>query len=162
MKIDFRQDIPEVLAYVHRRVAEQTAAAPTLPVSRITLGFEFGNENWVALEFDTRPNPEPDGRWTVGVAKTLMRRPRWPNWGEKPEGERVIFTNVAGQEVDITDSPDDRGCKVIGDAMRQVLLTANKEGAFDSLAKAARCELEVENFDGYYGWLASKDPASMA
>ncbi len=159
MKIDIRRDIPEVLAYVRRRVAEQGAVTPQSPVSMITLGFEFGNENWVALAFDTRPDPEPDGKWTVHVAKFLIRRPGWPNWGEKAQGERVIFTDVLGHEVDITDNPDDLGCKVIGDAMRQVLLTAKKEGAFESLTKAARYELEVENFDGYYGWLASKDSA---
>ena len=155
-----------MLAYVHRRVAEQSAAAPTLPVSRITLGFEFGNENWVALLSLIRvPNRRPmaDGPYRRGGQDAQLRRPGWPNWGEKPEERTWSFLPMSpDQEVDITDNPDDLGCKVIGDAMRQVLLTANKEGAFDSLAKAARCELEVENFDGYYGWLASKDPASMA
>jgi hypothetical protein len=157
MTVDIRDDIPEVLAYVRRRVAEQAANAANRPVTMITLGFEFGNENWVALAFDTRPNPEPDGRWTVHVAKFLKRRPRWPNWGEKPQGERVIFKSVTGEEVDITDTPDDLGCKVIGDAMREVLLTARREGVFETLAKADHCELEVENFGGYFGWLASKD-----
>src|SRR4051812_16851853 len=68
MIIDIREDVPELLDYVRRRVDEHVAKAAKVkklpPVKMIEFGFEFGQANWVALVFDTRPNAKPDGEWT--------------------------------------------------------------------------------------------------
>lgn len=68
MVIDIREDVPELLEYVRRRVDEHIAKAAIRmklpPVRMVELGFEFGQANWVALVFDTRPDAGPDGEWT--------------------------------------------------------------------------------------------------
>ena len=48
--------------------------------------------------------------------------------------------------------PDNLICGIIGEALKHVLLTAREEGVFNPLPKADRCELGVENLEGYYGW----------
>ena len=51
-------------------------------------------------------------------------------------------------------NPDEMICKIIGDALKHVLITARDKGVFKPLLKMERCELGVENLEGYYGWPA--------
>jgi hypothetical protein len=159
MTIDIRKDLPDFLSYLRERIAAYTSGEP---VSRIQFGFEFGQSNYVVLVLDTRPDAEPDGEWTMAVdemfdAKTVLLRPQWPIWHELPEGERVSFIDVSGKTVDVMDDPDNLICGIVGEALRQALLTARAEGVFLKLPKHPRCELAVENIEGYYGWPQYKD-----
>jgi hypothetical protein len=159
MIIDIRQDIPDFRAYLE----ERTKAHPGgQPVSRIQFGFEFGQTNFVVLVMDTRPDAEPDGEWTMEVDtmidnQTALMRPNWPIWHELPEGEQVSFIDVSGKEIDVMDDPDNLICGIIGEALKQVLLSARDEGLFKTLPKQPRCELAVENIEGYYGWPIYED-----
>lgn len=157
MIIDIREEVPDLLKYVRRRVDEHVAKAAKVknlqPVTLATFGFEFGQSNWVALVFDTRPDAEPDGEWTLlDLDEVLIKRPKWPIWHELPEDEIVYFINLAGQKINIMEDPDDITCNIIGEAMKHVMLTARDEGVFDKLPKADHCEIGVENLEGYYDW----------
>jgi len=48
-------------------------------------------------------------------------------------------------------------CKIVGDTMKHALLTARDQGWFKQLPKAERCELGVENMEGFYGWPIYED-----
>lgn len=153
--VDIRAEVPELLDYVRRRVTEFAGrAAAGERVSQITFGFEFGQGNWVALAFDTRPpaEAEPDGSWSSDVEDFFLERPAWPVWADLPEGARVRFLDLSGKEIDVMLDPDGLICGIIGDALKYVLLTARGQGLFEGLQKANRCEMGVESLEGFYGW----------
>lgn len=68
MIIDIRKDVPDFLAYIKRRVAQQVAAAKNQQrpkrVRRIDFGFEFGqgNELWLVLIRGPKPSLMASGR----------------------------------------------------------------------------------------------------
>jgi hypothetical protein len=159
MLIDIRKDVPDFLAYIRQRVKEHLAISQKQkkpkPVTRIDFGFEFGQGNWTVLVFDTREDAEPDGEWTTQIKKgTILKRPKWPVWHKLPEGEQVFFIDVKGRKVNVMKNPDEQICKIVGDAMTDALLTARDEGVFKPLVKSKKCEMGVENMEGYYGWPA--------
>ena len=82
----------------------------------------------------------------------MLERPGWPIWHKLPKGERVSFIDVSGKEIDVMDDPDNLICPIIGEALKKVLLTARADGAFEKLPKQPKCELAVENIEGFYGW----------
>ncbi len=162
MIVDIRDDVPDFSAYIRRRVAEQVAASKKLkkprPVTRIDFCFEFGQGNELWLVFDTRPDAEPDGEWTVQVDKVAaLKRPKWPIWHELPDGEVVFFIDLNGAKVNVMKSPDKKICKIVGKAMKHALIAARDAGVFKQLPKAEHCEMGVENMEGYYGWPKFKD-----
>ena len=162
MIIDIRHDLPDFMAYIRQRVAEQVSASKKLKrpklVSRIDFGFEFGQGNELWLVFDTRPDAEPDGQWTLQAGKvTELKRPNWPIWDEVPNDEVVYFIDLKGKKVNVMKNPDEKICRIVGDAMKHALTAAREEGVFDALPKAERCEMGVENMEGFYGWPLYKD-----
>ena len=65
---------------------------------KIDFGFEFGQVNELWLNFDTRPEAEPDGSWTQQVNKIRgLKRPVWPIWHELPDDEVVYFVDLVGK-----------------------------------------------------------------
>jgi hypothetical protein len=162
MIVDIRQDVPDFLAYIRKRVAEHLATSKKLKkpkrVTQIDFGFEFGQGNELWLVFDTRPDAEPDGQWTVQVGKVAaLKRPKWPIWHDLPEDEVVFFIDLNGEKVNVMKSPDRKICKIVGDAMKHALIVARDAGVFERLPKAGHCEMGVENMEGYYGWPKYKD-----
>jgi hypothetical protein len=169
MIIDIRDDIPVFLDYVSKRVAEQVKLMAKQkkpqPVTRIDFGFEFGQQNWVVLVFDTRPKAEPDGTWSSLMGKSMLKRKNWPIWHKLADDEVVYFKDVKGKKVNVMKNPDEQICKIVGDALKQTLISARDSGAFEPLTKAKKCELGVENLEGFYGWPLYKDrgrPANLA
>jgi hypothetical protein len=162
MLIDIRDDVPDFLDYIKQRVAQHLENSGKLKkpkrVSQIDFGFEFGQGNELWLVFDTRPDASPDGQWTCQVSKvTALKRPKWPIWADLPDGEQVLFVNLEGETVNVMKSPDKKICKIVGEAMKHALLTARDQGLFQPLLKAERCEMGVENMEGYYRWPKFKD-----
>ena len=155
MIVDLRQELPELMEYVKRRVDEHVAKSQTKklkPVKMIELGFELGQDNWVALVFDTRPDAEPDGEWSRGINRILLRRPKWPILHKLPDDAKMFFIDLSGKKIDVSDDGDEDACDVVGETLKHLLLTAREQRVFDKLLKADRCELGVEHLDGCYGW----------
>jgi hypothetical protein len=162
MIIDIRKDVPDFLAYIKRRVAQQVAAEKNQKrrkrVKRIDFGFEFGQGNELWLVFDTRADAQPDGEWTGQIEKIKgLKRPKWPLWEDLPDGEQVFFLDLKGKKVNVMRNPDEKICKIVGEAMKHALLTARDQGLFKPLLIAEKCELGVENMEGYYGWPKYED-----
>jgi hypothetical protein len=162
MVIDIRDEVPDFLDYIRRRVAQQLAISKKQkkpePVSQIDFGFEFGQGNELWLVFDTRLDAKPDGEWTLQVGKIpALKRPKWPIWHRLPEGAQVFFIDLKGKKVNVMKDPDNLICNIVGEAMKHALLAAREEGVFEPLPKARKCEMGVENMEGFYGWPAYKD-----
>lgn len=110
------------------------------------------------LVFDNRPDAEPDGQWTSQCGKIReLKRPDWPIWHELPDDEIVYFIDLDGKKVNVMDNPDEQICEIVGEAMKHALLAARDEGVFNVLQTAERCELGVENMEGFYGWPIYED-----
>lgn len=160
--VDIRNDMPDFLAYVRKRVADHVKTIGKRrddgSVRMIEFGFEFGQANWVAIAFDTRPDAEPDGEWSGMLRKKdFLYRPKWPIWEKLADDAKVYFMNLAGKKVNVMKDPDTMICRIVGEALKQTLLTAREQGVFDALPKAERCELGVENLEGFYGWPKYED-----
>jgi hypothetical protein len=160
MILDIREEVPILLEYVRNRFTshiEKTKDESLPPVGMIDFGFEFGQSNWVALAFDTRPNAEPDGEWTRDIDQFLLERPNWPIWPDLPEDSQVYFIDLHGEKIDVMDDPDEIICSIVGEMLKHVLLTAREQGVFANLVRTDKCELGVENIEGFYGWPIYED-----
>jgi len=161
MIIDIREDVPDFLQYIRQRVGQQMANhQPSELVGVITFGFEIGQGNMTWLDFDTRANAAPDGKWTVRVGKTpRLDRPKWPVFHQIPAGEPVFFIDLQGRKVEVlcAENTDELVATIVGDAMKQALLKARADGVFNQLPKVSQCPMFVEHMEGFYSWPTCHD-----
>jgi hypothetical protein len=87
----------------------------------------------------------------------LLRRPKWPIWHNLADDATVYFIDQSGKKIDVMPNPDQLICTIVGDALKHVLLTARDQDLFKPLPKADRCEIGVENLEGFYGWPRYED-----
>ena len=154
MKIDISESLNQVQAYILERfnkynnvdeddpassnnteyeVYERGPGDRDDPVSQITLGFEFGEDPWVALIFDTREDAHPDGEWNLFIEPNRSNMPQW----EHTFAEEWSQTDVA---------------EYLGEQLKRVLCEACKSEAFKHIPLADNFHLTVEHHDGFYGW----------
>ena len=161
MIIDIREDVPDFLAYIRQRVEQHMASSqPSELVGVITFGFEIGQGNMAWLDFDTRSNAAPDGKWTVRVGKTpRLDRPKWPVFYKIPKGKPVFFIDLQGRKVEVlcAENTDELVAAIVGDAMKQALLKARAEGFFNLLPKVPKCPMFVEHMERFYSWPTCND-----
>lgn len=155
MQLDLRKDFADSYLYVVDRVRHfdpKTHEGLGGPgnIKMIELGYEFAQGGWVVLVFDTRPDAEPDGEWTLYIQGNELEMPHWPQACEANMEGPITLLMPDGSE---TDLPADTELAIpLGEMLKAVLLKARADGVFALLPKAANCELGVENLDGYYGW----------
>jgi hypothetical protein len=82
MQLDLCRDFAEVSTYVSDRVrafeqASNRGPGKAGPVKRVDVGYESDQSGWVAVVFDTRPDAEPDGQWTLYIQGNELERPHW-------------------------------------------------------------------------------------
>jgi hypothetical protein len=160
-RLDLRKDFSEIYAFLADRVRNFDPVANDGPgegglVTRIDFGFGLYQSGWVCLVFDTRPDPEPDGEWTMHIDGNDLERPRWTKVCDAldegpvalvlPDGSRRVLPAAGGGLA-----------TALGDMLRGVLLTARADKVFATLPKAPRCELGVEEQEGDYGWPAYEE-----
>src|SRR4051812_33920695 len=83
MTIDLRKETPEILTLLAdgvRQYAAKRADAKTAfdhgPVGGIGINYDCGFDARIALQFDARPEYEPDGTWTHD-SFAVLERPQW-------------------------------------------------------------------------------------
>lgn len=161
-QLDLRKDFAEVYAYLAERVrsfdpeANDGPGDPG-PITRIDVGYGFEKSGWVALIFDTRPDPEPDGEWNEHIDGNDLERPRWLAAHEANDDKPVRLILPDGTERELPPGSCDAFATVFGDLLKGVLLKARADGVFAGLPKAPRCELGVEEQEGGYGWPAYEE-----
>jgi hypothetical protein len=156
-RLDLRKDFAEVYTFVSERVrsfdsATNDGPGEAGPVTRIDIGFGLYQSGWVALVFDTRPDPEPDGEWNEHIDGNDLERPRWPKACDAVEKGPLSLILPDGTRRELPAGASGQLVTALGDMLRGVLLKVRADGVFASLPKAARCELGVEEQDGSYGW----------
>ena len=161
-RLDLRNDFEEVYGYVVERGKSfdpTTTDGPgdTGPVTCIDFGFGFEQSGWAALVFDTRPDARPDGAWNHYIKGNDLKRPQWSAVSKTNRDESVMFVLPDGTVREVPQSSRDDFAADLGDLLKSVLLKARADGVFDTLPKASRCELGVEEQEGGYGWPAYGD-----
>jgi hypothetical protein len=158
VRIDLRRDAEKIGAYIKKRVRAQMKKSPKVPVSRIDLGFYYCEDAFVALCFDTRPNAEPDGEWAQNI-KDELKMPQWSKAAEAPDETmlHIILPNGKERIISAGEKDFEAVFALLGDLLKNRLLSARAEGVFEPLRKAGRCELGVEELEGNYGWPAYGD-----
>jgi hypothetical protein len=145
------------------------------PIQQITLGFQFDQDAWVALVFDTRSADSAafDGTWQSHIEEnTLDCDCDIDEWLDAYESlfdddihsaVEVIAVDGTSHTIEPHSEPDDDGeveeritnslAGLIGDALRDALLSARDKGAFQELTLAPTCVLRIdEHSSGAYCW----------
>ena len=156
-RLDLRQDLAEVLAYVADRVRSFKASKNDGPgkgksVKRIDVGYQCDQAGWVALIFDTRPDAEPDGEWNSHIEGNTLDRPDWLAAFESLEGAPLVVVLPDGKERKLRKGSFEKLTTIFGELLKEVLLKAKADGVLAGLQKAPGCELGVEEHDGAFGW----------
>jgi hypothetical protein len=162
--LNLQRDFAKLYSYVAKRVrnfdsSNHKGLGGPGTVKLIVLGFEFAQSGWVVLVFDTRPNAEPDGEWTGQIEGNELNMPYWQKVSDAlleqrvdiilPDGSKSVL--AAGSELEVP----------LGEMLKALLLKLRADEVFAPLPKAPRCELRVENFDGYYIWPSGKARGQM-
>jgi hypothetical protein len=160
--LDLRKDVEDSIAALQTAVKKFASrqSKNVQAVSGIGLGFFVSEQPEILIQFDTRPQFEPDGEWPYPEFARLNRA-RWGRFIEACEEARGkgAVIDSKGERHEITDiSEEDRLEKWIGEALVTALKQARDVGLFSQLKTAARCELNVEeSADGEFGWPRYED-----
>jgi len=162
-EIDLRKEYAAMLELLKTRVAAFDPKANFGPgegetVSSIEVAYDFSQGGWVTVVFDTRPEVEPDGEWTLFLdEEQLEYRDHWPACAEALfEGGEVTVILRDGQQRTLSGDGDELG-ELLGITLKEALLDAKTSGVFDSLPRSPACYLGVEDLQGSYGWPAYED-----
>ena len=155
MRLDLRREFADLYAHLAERVrgfdpTTNDGPGDPGPVKMIEVGFEYSQAGWVVVVFDTRPDAEPDGEWTMHIEGNDFERPNWQVAGEVLQERPITLIQLDGTEVELP--ADTELAEPLGDLIRAVLLQARSDRLFDGLPKAAGCELGVEHHEGAFGW----------
>ena len=158
---DIREDLPRFRAYLIDQVEKHiNSTTEDALVGIVHFGFACEQSQWVALVFDTRENPEPDGVWGGMVDESeVLECTQWQDWEELSEEDSLVLIDIEGNAFSVRDQYTDWELvsKIIGEALKASLLSARDEGLLNSLQKAENCQLGVEELEGRYGWPLYED-----
>jgi hypothetical protein len=164
MKLDLRKDFKDIYSYLVRRVQTfdpSRNAGPgdgKSPVAQVEFGYQCDQAGWVALVFDTRPDATSDGEWNSYIEENLFERPHWQEAFESLETKAVDIVLPDGSKRKIApDTGQEEYVTILGELLKSVLLKARDDRLLESLPKAKRCHLGVEEHDGQFGWPRYED-----
>jgi len=160
MRLDLRRDFADIYAHLADRVRGFDLAGGNVlgdpgPIKMIEVGFEYSQDGWLVVVFDTRPNAEPDGEWISLIEGNEMERPQWLAAGEAHMDGPITVIQLDGTEAVLRSGTE--LAEILGEVVKAAVLKARADGIFAGLPKAPGCELGVEHFSGYYGWPAYED-----
>lgn len=161
MKIDLKRDRKKLFAYAQQRLDDfhvyenDGPGEDDDPVSMITFGYEYSQAGWAVLNFDTRPNANPDGEWTGHIENDLLEFANWTDAIERlysdDESIELVLDDGTKRILD-TESGESEFVESLGELLKGILVELRESGAFGSLPLADRCIMGVEHFSGAYGW----------
>ena len=151
LTINLRKDLKAVGKHLKERTSDYAIyenlgpGQDDDPISLITLGFEFDQDCWFSLVFDTRPNAAPDGEWNMHAVDNLVEMPHWFDRPGKIILHDGTVSKIAPEYEELAVS------KFFGEMLRSALREARDIGLFSKLPTTKDCILCVEHSDGSYG-----------
>jgi len=160
MKLDLRKEFEDIYRYIADRVrrfdpTKNDGPGKGGPVSRIEIGYGYGQSAWLVVVFDTRPGAEPDAEWNSHIDGQDLERPAWREAGETLEKDSITLIQLDGSEHTLEPGTELAG--PLGELLKAVLMKARADGVFATLPKTPGCEMGVEHQNGDYGWPAYAD-----
>jgi hypothetical protein len=85
MKLDLQKDAQKIGRYIQQRVRDYPVfinlgpGKDDDPISLVTLGYYVEQTGYLALVFDTRPDADNDGQWTLHIENdvNVIAFPKW-------------------------------------------------------------------------------------
>jgi len=161
--LDLRNDLEEIESYIVNRVRDfdpklNHGPGESSAISQIVTSFECDQAGWVAMVFDTRPVPLPDGEWTLYLEDSpMLNRDHWIKAGTANFRGTITVVNIDG--VQNTYSEENATFTVeIGEMIKRVVLNVRDRGEFSRLPIAQGCQIFVEDFNGEYFWPDCETP----
>ena len=159
-RLDLRRDFDEIFGYVMDCVRDFDVATIQEPddtpcIRLIEAGFESSQSGWFVLVFDTRPEAQPDGQWTTHIDGLKLERNHWVKAQAATVRGPIGLVNADGTETILAEGAE--LSEPIGEMIKSVLLKARADGVFCRLPLAPDCELNIEDFNGQYGWPDCED-----
>ncbi len=127
------------------------------PIQLITMGYYLEQTGYLALVFDTRPDADSDGQWTLHIDDdiNLLHFPKWcslvESWYDHkptalvlPDGTSCRVTRESHTQASIA--------RVFGEMLRDTMLQLRDENALRPLPLGKGAFLIVEEFDGHWNW----------
>ncbi len=162
MKLNLQQDAQKIRRYIERRVRDYPVYVNLGPgddhdpISLVTLGYYLEQAGYFALVFDTRPDADHDGQWTLHIENDVNVLP-FPKWRAAFErlcdGGSVDVALPGGATRTLDDSDDNESvAQLFGEVIRDTFLALRDSGALDTLPWAPRAFFVIEEFDGHWGW----------
>lgn len=180
MKLDLQKFVAPIAEEIAQRCRDYDAITNDGPgqsgdpIRQITAGFQFDQDAWIALVFDTRPAADAafDGNWQLHLEENFLDGDfdidEWLDAYETlfddEDGSPVTVTSVAGMTETIQphEEPDDDGqleeritnrlAELIGESLRDALLVARKNGVFRNLPLSPTCVMRVDEHHRSYCW----------
>ena len=151
MTVNFVNDLPRIRAYIADCV--QTQAKVGEPISAIEIGFRLDQICLVALNFDVREKHLRDGTWDVALDGQALELPHWNEAYEAADSDGISFILLTGEPYKLpTGAKEEEIVGVFGEALVAIALDANTAGVFQYLPLKRDCQLDLEEFDGRWGW----------
>ena len=174
MSINLDRDYDLVLSFIKKRVEEYHKSPnigpgnPNDPIAFIELTYSYEQGGWVGLVFDTRPDANPDGEYTLYLKddKTIFYMPDTSdaleaNFDEEiaadvilADGTRLLLNeegDIVYKEKPSREYEGDFN-EQVGELMRQALEYSYNSGLFNKLPLASPCYYGVEETNGQYAW----------
>lgn len=160
MALDLKKDIHTLRRHITQRIKDypvyinEGPGRDEDPISQITIGFDYLQDGWIAVIFDTRPEPSCDGEWSKYLEANLIAVPAWtPFFNKQYESKQCQYTSAEGGKTTLQAQGDEaRLAAIIGDTLKSKLSSWADKGVLDKLPLVDNCLLCVEHSEGYYGW----------
>lgn len=162
MKLDLQADQRKLRRYIEKRIRDYPVyvnlgpGEDDDPIGLITVGFYAEQGGYVNLVFDTRPDADSDGEWTVHLNNDTNTLP-FPKWlsayDALSDGKPVSIVRHDGSTATLQDSDGDEGVnRVFGEMILDLMLKLRDDGTLAKLPLAPKAFMLIEEFDGRYGW----------
>lgn len=162
MKLNLQKDGQKLRRFIQERIADYPVYVnlgpgnDEDPITLITFGYYIFQTGYFAMVFDTRPDADSDGKWTLHIENetNVLQFPKWCKAFEALcDGSKVDVVLPDGSERTLDDTEDNESVtKLFGTMILDIIQGLQRKHAFDGLPLAPKAFFIIEEFDGTWGW----------
>lgn len=161
-EIDLRKDAVLFREALEQRVKQFEDEGG--PLSAIEVGYDIDQGCWIFIHADRRPEHTRDGEWTGSLDdEDLLEMPHWLEAIEAMyEAGDLSFYCFDGTHFTLNEDGESEDAgetessieQAVGKMIYAVLMQAKADGVFDRPGWAGKVQLDIEDFNGAWGWPA--------